>query len=137
MPDTLHLPPEARQAILEHCTAAAPAEGCGLFAVSDGVVKAVYPTGNDAVGLDSFVIPPAEHYAALEHAEDHGLELGGSFHSHPRGEAVPSPTDVAGALDPRWVHLVVGPVIGPAREPLIRAWRIRSGTVSEVALLLH
>lgn len=131
MADTLHLPSEARQAILDHCTAAAPAEGCGLFAVSDGVVRAVYPTGNEAPGLDSFVVPPAGHYAALEHAEAHGWELGGSFHSHPRGEPVPSPIDVADALDPGWVYLVVG----PATEPIVRAWRIRSGIVSEVALL--
>lgn len=132
MADTLHLPPEARQTILDHCAAAAPAEGCGLFAVFDGVVRAVYPTGNDAVGLDSFVVPPTEHYAAFEHAEEHGWELGGSFHSHPRGEAVPSPRDIADALDPQWIYLVVG----PEAEPLMRAWRIRSGTVFEVALLL-
>lgn len=117
--------------ILDHCAAAVPREGCGLVAVSDGAVRAVYPTGNDADGHNAFVVPPAEHHEALVHAEGHGWELGGSFHSHPRGEAAPSPRDIEGALDPGWIYLVVG----PAAEPIIRAWRIRAGTISEVTLV--
>ncbi|HEX6946991.1 MAG TPA: M67 family metallopeptidase [Acidimicrobiia bacterium] len=131
MPEVLHLPPEAREAILDHCIRAAPAEACGLVAVSDGAVRAVYPTGNDSRDPErAFVVPPADHYRALLHAESRGWHLGGSFHSHPRGEARPSPSDVTGALDPDWYYLVVG--LAPI--PAITAWRIRAGEVAEVSL---
>lgn len=128
MAETLHLPPELRKAILDHCRAAFPREGCGLFAVSGSVVTAVYPTGNDAEGTDRFTVPPAEHHAALVDAEGLGWELGGSFHSHPRGEAVPSARDITGALDPGWIYLVVG------RAEDLRAWRIAAGEASEIRL---
>ena len=118
-----------RRVILDHCRAAAPREGCGLLAVSEGAVVAVYPTGNDADGLDAFVVPPAEHFAALTDAEGRGWSLGGSFHSHPTGRAEPSARDVAAALDPGWAYLVVG------GDEAIRAWRITAGSVSEILLV--
>ncbi|MCH7899810.1 MAG: Mov34/MPN/PAD-1 family protein [Acidobacteria bacterium] len=43
--------------------------------------------------------------------------MSGVFHSHPDGSAEPSMDDVAAALDPEWVYLVVG-FLG---EPVIRA----------------
>ncbi len=89
---------------------------------------AVYPTGNDATGLDLFTVPPAEHYAAWADAESRGWALGGSFHSHPSGTAQPSSRDVAAALDPEWAYLVVD------GQGDVRAWRIVAGQVSEIAL---
>ena len=131
MPETLRLTPEAREAILEHCLAAAPDEACGLLGVAGGAVRAVYPAGNDSPEPErSFVVRPGDHYRALVHAEARGWEVGGCYHSHPGGRAEPSGADVAGALDPNWFYLVVG--LGP--DPMIRAWRIRHGTVTEVEL---
>ena len=77
------------------------------------------------------MVPPDEHYRALSHAEARGWRLGGSFHSHPRGDAVPSERDVEGALDPDWRYLVVS----LAGEERIRGWRIRSGIVEEIELV--
>lgn len=115
---------------MDHCLAAAPAEACGLIAVSGSTVTAVYPTGNDSSSLDAFIVPPGEHFRSLQHAEGHGWDLGGSFHSHPRGEAVPSARDIEAALDPDWAYLVVSLV----KTPTIRGWRIRSGKVAEIRL---
>lgn len=116
--------------ILDHCIASLPAEGCGLIALSGPQVVAVYPTDNASSSPDEFEVPAADHFRALTDAEDHGWMLGGSFHSHPQGEAAPSPRDVAGALEPNWAYLVVG----MAAEPVIRAWRIVSGEVTEIRL---
>lgn len=92
---------------------------------------AVYPTPNDSPSPeDSFVVPPPDHYRALTHAESRGWSLAGSYHSHPRGVAAPSDTDIAKALDPGWFYLVVG--LGAA--PRITGWRIRAGVATEVEL---
>lgn len=57
--------------------------------------------------------------------------MGGSFHSHPGGPAVPSPRDVEAALDPEWIYLIVGLRVSPD----LRAWSIAGGRAAEVALL--
>ena len=73
----------------------------------DRVVK-VYPTTNADASPSSYTIPPQEHFDALTDAESHGWQIGGVFHSHPHGPARMSSTDVAKALEPDWVYLVVG-----------------------------
>ena len=127
---TLHLPEDLRDEIVDHCLAEAPNEGCGLIAVSDGAVVKVYKTANLDASPSGFTVPPEEHYQALRDAEAHGWEIGGVFHSHPDGTARPSMVDIMGALDPYWLYLV----IGLAREPELRAWRILDGDISEVPL---
>jgi hypothetical protein len=47
------------------------------------------------------------------------------------GPAYPSPTDVAGAAEPGWIWLVVGPITG---VPEIRAYRIEAGEIIEQEL---
>src|SRR3972149_2065369 len=97
----VRLPRDVQEAVIAHSVAALPEEACGLLAV-------------DADG----------HFAALCHAEGNGWQIGGAFHSHPRSAAAPSRTDVAGALDPDWVYLIVGPGGGASWA---RGWRIRGG----------
>jgi proteasome lid subunit RPN8/RPN11 len=94
--------------MIEHCVAALPNEGCGLLAVSDGVVMKVYPTANEDASPTSYTIPPQEHFGALTDAEAHGWEIGGVFHSHPGGPAVMSATDLEKAIEPDWIYVVVG-----------------------------
>ena len=59
------------------------------------------------------------------------LSILGVYHSHPVGDAWPSNTDVAEALYPDWTHLIVG---FRGRRPILRAFRIRKGTVWQVPL---
>ena len=93
--------------MVEHCLAQLPNEGCGLLAMDGDRVAEIYPTGNDDPSPNSYTIPPEEHMRALEDAESRGWVLGGAFHSHPTGPAMMSDTDVAGALDPSWLYVVV------------------------------
>jgi proteasome lid subunit RPN8/RPN11 len=117
--------------MVAHCLDALPNEGCGLFAVDGGRVVEFYPTDNSDRSPRRFTVPPEQHYAALEAATSNGWALGGSFHSHPGGRARPSPADIAGALDPDWVYIV----IGLRSEPEVRGWRIRRLMEEEVTLL--
>ncbi len=95
-------------AMLEHAAYEAPREACGLLAVTPaGSVRFVYCLSNVDRSASSYTIDPAEFYGAARHAERHDWEIGGVFHSHPRGTPVPSATDVARAPSPAWLYLVV------------------------------
>ena len=124
----VRLPEEHRRQIVQHCVAAKPNEGCGLFAVHGDEIVRIYPTKNLDHSPVSFTVPPEAHMAALRDAESNGWALGGSFHSHPRGPAIPSSVDVDRALDPEWIYLV----IGLDGEPELRAWSIVGGKITEV-----
>lgn len=131
MRETLHLPETFRQRIIDHCRAALPDEGCGLFAVDDGNVVEVYETSNSDSSPTGYTVPPEEHLAALEDAESRGWEIGGVFHSHPTGSARPSMIDVRSALERRWVYLVVG----LRGRPEVRGWMIPGNGIREVDLV--
>lgn len=85
----------------------------------DRVVK-VYPTRNDDASPTSYTIPPQEHFDSLTDAESNGWRLGGVFHSHPKGPAAMSATDLAKVAEPEWVYVVVG-LNGD--EPVLTGWR--------------
>ena len=112
-----------------------PNEACGLIAADGVSATMVYCLTNLDVSPYRFTVDPAEHHAAWRHATARGWRIAGSFHSHPRSEAVPSPTDIEGALDPEWVYLVVGPVRpGPAQ---VRAYQIGVGVSVEVPVRIE
>lgn len=95
-------------AMLEHAAYESPGEACGLLAISSaGSVRFVYCLSNVDRSASSYTIDPAEFYGAIRHAERHDWEIGGVFHSHPRGTPVPSATDVAQAPSPAWLYLII------------------------------
>ena len=124
----MELPAQVRDAIVAHARTAFPDEACGLLAVDGaGAVRMVYCLTNSDPSPTRFSVDPDEHFGALLHAEHAGWAIGGVYHSHPVSPAYPSPTDVAGALDPDWLYVIVG----PARRPQVRGFRIRNGEVCE------
>ena len=127
----LRLNDQQRAEILTHCLAAAPSEGCGLFAVDGRTVTRIYPTSNAQASPVGYTVPPAEHFSALTDAESEGWALGGVFHSHPNGGARPSMTDIDSALDTDWTYMV----IGLRGSPEMRAWQIANGEISEVEIV--
>lgn len=128
--ERLSLAEDIRTAILAHAGACRPNECCGLIASdSSGSVRFAYPLTN-ADGLpDRYTVDPDEHFGALMHAESCGWEISGVFHSHPSGPAVPSAVDVERALDPEWAYIVTDGTV-------IRAFRIASGTVEEIGIVV-
>ncbi|MCP3975032.1 MAG: M67 family metallopeptidase, partial [bacterium] len=124
---------QIREALVVHSHFCRPEEACGLLAVDgDGRLRMAYATTNVERSRVRFTVSPREHYGAIRHAENQGWSIGGSFHSHPNSAAFPSARDIAGALDPDWLYLVVGMGNG---FPEIRGFRIREYMVDEVALL--
>jgi len=125
------LPADMADDILERSRAELPNEACGLLAGDDSGIRRLYCVSNADASPVSYTIDPAGHFAALQDAELNGWELIGAFHSHVEGPAYPSPTDVAGAAEPGWIWLVVGPIAG---VPEIRAYRIEAGEIIEQEL---
>ena len=101
-------------AVLEHARRARPREACGLLVGTRGRVAFAIPVRNVARGSTRYRVDPAEHIALRRILRELTPAVGiiGVYHSHPRGRARPSATDVAEALYPEWVHLIVG-LAGP------------------------
>lgn len=105
--------------MIDHCVGSLPNEGCGLLAVSEREVLAVYPTSNGDRSPVAYTVPPDEHYDAVIQAEQRGWEINGVFHSHPKGPPVLSLTDLEEMVHPSWLYVV----IGLSGEPTVRGWR--------------
>ena len=129
----MEMPADIRRAMVAHAVSGLPDEACGLLAADPaGHLRMAYCLTNATPSPVAYTLDPAEHFRALCHAEAHGWHLAGVFHSHPRGPAYPSPTDVAQALEPEWVYVVISLV--DRAEPEVRAFWIRAGEVGEEAL---
>lgn len=127
MTGPIRLPREIRDAVVAHARFCHPYEACGLFAVSpEGAIRFVYACTNRAHSRTRFIVDPTEHFRAIQHAESAGWAIGGAFHSHPGGKAIPSPTDEAGALDPTWFHVLVA-------GDEVRAWHV-DGVARELSV---
>jgi proteasome lid subunit RPN8/RPN11 len=133
-PEQVHVPHEVIRVVVSHARRCLPEEGCGLLeGDAAGNVLAAHPTENVAHSPSRFTVDPVAHHALWRRAEEAGHVLVGSFHSHPAAAAVPSATDIAGALDPEWLYLIVGPLNGTLE---VRGYRIRRRQVDEVSLTI-
>jgi len=122
---------EITAAMVAHARFTHPEEACGLLATdSTRAIRMVYCLTNVDRSAHRFTVDPAEHFMAMRHAERNGWEIGGAFHSHPSSSAYPSSTDVARALDPEWLYVVVSLVDLDA--PVVAWFRIRDGRVTPV-----
>ena len=126
--------------IIDHCNAGYPDEACGILAGKDGRVERVYCMRNARPGPASYEMDPEEQFRAMKDIRQAGLELLGTFHSHPGGHACPSGIDVEraywpGTLFPNYpgaVYVIVSLI--DRRDPVVKGYLIDSGTVSEVGL---
>lgn len=125
----LVLPQQGREAILAHADFCFPNECCGLLAgEAEGRVRFVYPLTNADNSPTSYTIEAREHFEAWRHAERHGWELLGAFHSHPLGPNHPSHTDRERAAEPDWAYVIVS-------DGDLRAYRIVNRAVTRIELL--
>jgi proteasome lid subunit RPN8/RPN11 len=115
-----------RTAILAHARRARPAECCGLLLGARNQVAFAVPMINASRSPTRFRIDPAAHIELrrVVRAFAPALAIVGVYHSHPAGEAEPSPADVSEAFYPEWAYLVIGLV---GRGPRIRAYRLVRG----------
>ena len=121
-------------ALVAHARSDHPYEVCGLLATTDGRVRRRFQIRNADRSMTSYAMDPPELLAAVGEIEDRGWELGAIYHSHTHTEAYPSVTDRRLAAYPDAVHLIVS--LQDPQEPVIRAFEIRDGGVTERTLVV-
>jgi [CysO sulfur-carrier protein]-S-L-cysteine hydrolase len=117
--------------IERHAHTALPLECCGLLGGRDFKATSCHPLRNRAARPESeFFAAPEDLFTAMRELREAGEELVAIYHSHPRGPARPSETDVRLAYYPSAVHIIVVP-----RQPAVfRAFTINNALVRAVEL---
>ncbi len=122
-------------AIISHAGEKAPEEVCGWLAGKNGKVVAVYPVPNDAVDPCSrFRMEPEAQLAAMREIRERGLDLTGTYHSHPESPPHPSSRDRELGLYPDSVHLIISLA---ETEPEARCWSITQKGFDPIDLIVH
>jgi proteasome lid subunit RPN8/RPN11 len=100
-------------------------------AADGGAATRFLPLVNAAASPYRYLIDPQDQLRAILDIDDADEEVWGIVHSHVASPAVPSDTDVGLAGWPDALYLICSLAVEP---PVVRAWSIRDGTVTEVAL---
>ena len=107
---SVELPAALIAALRAQAARAAPRECCGLLegrrAENGFTIQALHPARNLSDDPDRFEIDPRDHIAAVKKARANGAGIVGCYHSHPRGPAQPSASDLAGAGEEDFVWLI-------------------------------
>lgn len=108
-----------------------PIETCGVIAGPEGsnLPLRLIPMRNAAKSETFFKFDPEEQLRVWRRMEARGEEAIVIYHSHTRGPAYPSRTDVEFALEPQ-SHYIIIPT-DPAYGEEIRSFRIVEGMVTE------
>ncbi|MET0269283.1 MAG: M67 family metallopeptidase [Sphingomonas sp.] len=94
--------------ILRHVAATPDHEACGLLFGDADHIRAAAPAANVSDRpAAAFEIDPAALFAAMRAERAGGPPVIGHYHSHPSGDAMPSPRDAAAAADPGRLWLIV------------------------------
>jgi len=124
------LPQSLRGEIAAHAREAAPQECCGLLLGEDETVRRVMRCRNVHVTPETrYLIDMQQVVDAFRASDDFDRELVAIYHSHPRSQAYPSPTDRAEAQWPLAAYVLVSLRSDP---PELFAYRIKEGAVSEI-----
>lgn len=116
--------------MVAHAVRDQPDECVGAAAVRDDEIVKVYELENTAHSPYKFVTG-VDLYGPMDEIEDMGAQFA-IYHSHPRTDPVPSPTDMnlSGAY-PGALWIIVGNVVS---EPEVRAFYVTPKDVEEVPL---
>jgi proteasome lid subunit RPN8/RPN11 len=134
-PSKLTLSEAQRQEIFRHCLEERPNEACGLLGGTGERVEKVYPARNKEQSPVRYEIEPHDLLRIFREIDDADLELMGIFHSHVFTQAYPSQTDVRLAYYPDALYVLVS--LANEREPVLRAYTILDGQISEVDVIVE
>ncbi len=138
-PLSVHLAADLVEAIVAHARADYPNEACGVIvgdrpAADAGVALRWVPMRNEYASPLRYRIDSRDLYPVLVEIEDSDdLAFWAIVHSHVRSAAYPSPTDVAQAVFPDALYVLVSLEAG---EPTLGAYRIVDGTIFPVELVV-
>lgn len=132
MPETFKITQEQVDQIIDQAVAGSPREICGMMGGKDSEVLKIFATKNVDDSDTTYKIDPGEQFKIMKQLRDEGLELVGIYHSHPKTEAYPSPTDKKLAFYPEAHYVIVS--LANEDEPVIRVFKILDDLVTESTL---
>jgi proteasome lid subunit RPN8/RPN11 len=116
------MPARVAAGLRRHACATLPAECCGALLGSRSAtrihVRTLIPLHNTDASRVSYRIEARSVADVEARARRAGLDVIGFYHSHPRGPAAPSVTDLELAC-PGYLYVIVEPAGGA-----VRAWRL-------------
>lgn len=112
--------------ILQYCMALLPYEACGLAGgIKNGVekyIKKIYFMENTEASINHFTMDIKEQFAAVKDMRKNGIQLIGSFHSHPAAAAMLSEEDKRLAYDFNSIYMVLS--LMDIKHPVLKAFNI-------------
>ena len=129
----LTLPKEFIDEMIAHAREDVPNECCGIIAGKDGRAIKLFRGRNSEASPYFYNVDPQDLFRIHRECEDNGWEFLAIYHSHTSSEAYPSPTDVRLAFWPEAYYVLVS--LQDPQSPVVRAFRIVDGAVSEEALV--
>lgn len=136
LPASTRIPRDIQDAFVAWARDGLPNEACGLIAApttaeDGGMPSRFLPMRNAAASPYRYLIDAEEQLRVMLDIDDADELVWGICHSHVASAPEPSSTDVGLAAYPDALYLICS-LAGP--EPVVRAWSIRDGAVSEIVL---
>jgi len=131
--DAVVMPESVGRGLLAHARKEAPLECCGLLIGTKGQVVRSARAHNLLQSPTRYRVNPVDHIEAIRQARNEGLEVVGTYHSHPASLPQPSETDLNQATYPHFVYVIVSLVSKDTEA--IKGYRLRSGQATQVELL--
>ena len=135
MTETLTIPQQLYDAMLQQLLDAVPLEACGLLAGVEGHVRRLYPIENRLHSPVAYEMEPHQQLQAMLQMEEAGLQLLAIYHSHPTGPQTPSATDVDQSFYPGVAYIIIS--LARPFDPVARAFQIDAASARryyEIAL---
>jgi proteasome lid subunit RPN8/RPN11 len=126
---------EVTERIVAHARAEAPNECCGLLIGSGDAIDECVGVRNLHASPNRYLLDPAGHIAANRRLRGSGRAVLGVYHSHPAAPAVPSRSDVAEALYPDFIWMIVS--LASPEAPEIAAYRLTAGTAIQLPIVVE
>ena len=105
-PSGLWITPEHYNLMHADVNSRTPEEACGMLAGKDGHVLRVFPATNELHSQVRYRIEPKEQLDIFNEIEQQGWDLLAIYHSHPKGPAHPSKTDIQEAYYPEAIYII-------------------------------
>ena len=118
--------------MVAHAREDVPNECCGVLLGQNGQAQQFRRCTNAEHSPFRYSVDPRELLAIDRDAREHDWEVVAIYHSHTHTEAYPSPTDVRLAAYPEAIYVLVS--LQQPDQPVLRAFRIRDGAISEEAI---
>ena len=115
--------------MLRHAQEGLPNEACGILGGRASQPTRFCPANNAEKSPTRYVVDPKDQLRIMRELDDADLDMLGIFHSHTHTQAYPSSTDINLAANWPDAYYVIASLM--ADEPVLRAFRIVSGKVTE------